>query len=279
MAFKLRTGTLQLLVAAALTGTMSGPAHADVTLDYDSTFYLPRQETKHITFWLIPGKVALKSVCAQPMRAIYWADRDVMAIINDSEKKYFEMSGEDLEALGSQIAGISEKMQQVMAAMPAEQKAMLEQQMKKMGGGPGKPAGKSDIKVQAMPETETLKGFECRRHEITNHGVRSAEVWATTVGDKTVTPDEMTGITGLVDLMQRFFDAIGSMGASMGMEMPTATGLSKDLGGVPVVARDFDGAKVKSEMSLQALKRGPIPKETFEIGTGYTKQNFGTMEK
>jgi hypothetical protein len=258
-------------------GPISGTALADVTLDYDSTFYIAGKETKHATFWLARGKVALKSICAQPMRAIYWADKDLMAIINDEEKSYIEITGKDLEALGAQIAGVADQMTQVMSAMPPEQRAMIEQHLKKTQSAA--PAGKPEIKVLPTPDTKTLQGYECRRYEIANHGVKKAEVWATAAGEKTVTPEEMTGITGMVDLLQRFFDALGSMSGSMGIEMPASTGLSKDVGGVPVVAKDLDGDKVKSEMSLQALKRGPIPKETFEVPKGYRKQDFGPMGK
>ena len=264
-----------LFATTILAILLPAPSAADATLEYTIETKLPARESSTATMWLADGKVTLKSGGARPARVIYWAKGDRLAMISDAKKSYIEMTGDELREMAGSLDAMSGQMATVMGSLTPEQKAMMDAQMKKMGvKGDGASARSTEIEVLMLSETKMLQGFKCQKHDVIRGGAKRAEAWLTQAADTTATSAEMMSMTGMINLITLLLDSMSSMTKSIGLDLSLPTGLVRGMEGVPVYVKDLDGDAIRSEMTLQSLKRGKIDKSVFEIGDGYKKQDL-----
>ena len=142
----------------------------------------------------------------------------------------------------------------------------------------GESGSSPEIEVLMLSETRRIQGFQCQKHDVIRDGAKCAEAWSTPAADSTATAAEMKSLAGMTNLITTLLESVTSMTKAMGINLSLPTGLAHGLGGIPVYIKDLDGDAVKSEMTLQSLKRGTIDKKVFEIGDKYKKQDI-SMER
>lgn len=209
---------------------------------------------------------------------IFDGTREVMLMIDDTNKTYTEMTKADVEALGGQVSAAMSQMQEAMKNMPPEQRAQMEAMMARGRGAAGGRAGGMGAAAAARPTykktgTDTVGKWTCDKYEGYNaEGQKTSEVC-------TVDP-KVLGFTAAD------FAVTKDMAAFFQKLMPNMAAQTFRIGSVE--DQGFSGVPVRSTMTVGAqtvtteiadVKRQSFPDSLFQVPAGYQKTDspFGAM--
>jgi hypothetical protein len=192
---------------------------------------------------------------------------DVFYTIDTKGKTYIAMDRASMKQMADQLAPMMKQMQEQMARMPPEQRA----QMEKLMGGNTPGMGKAKTRtVRKTSRAGQAGGYACSYVEIVEDGVVESEMCIAPAG-------KLSG-------GQEFMDAALKMGTMLKDMLSSMQGLQQmvhenaalfdQLGGIPVLTRDFANGKSVSETAIKSLKSEAIPATMFEIPAGYTKRDL-----
>jgi hypothetical protein len=192
----------------------------------------------------------------------------------DPEKKTYTMVDKaTVDRMGGQLADARKKMEAQMANMPPEQRAMMEQMMKQMGGGaPGGKLPKRDVK--STGRSESVAGFKCTIWEVTVDGQKDQELCATPASAIPGGTEVLAVMREIGEMMQGLSEGLGPMARR------TANEEWKDvakIGGVPILTRDFEAGKPSSETRLAVIRKESVPASMFEVPAGYKERKMPKM--
>jgi hypothetical protein len=202
---------------------------------------------------------------------VFDGTRQVMLMIDDTNKTYSEMTKADLDALSAQVSGAMSQMQDAMKNLPPEQRAQVEAMMKGRGAGGramgGGAAGGAASKVQYKKVgTDTVGKWTCDKYEGYADGQKTTEICTVdpkvlgfSAADFAVTKD-----------LAAFFEKLPGMGSRQMFRIGTAE--EQGFSGVPVRSTTTVGGQtVTSEIT--DVKRQPFPDSMFQVPAGYAKQD------
>jgi hypothetical protein len=190
-------------------------------------------------------------------------DKQIMIMLNPTEKTYSEVSFADLEKITKKAsAKMDQKMaelQEKLKSMPEDQRKMVEQMM-----GNKLPGAKNEPKLEVVKsgDTKKISGYSCRRYIVNRDGKEILSVWATkdVKGFETIRKD--------LDEFQRRMAAMNPMIAKGTME-----GL-KQIDGFPI---ETDFGDTMKEVVFKVETRS-IPEKEFEIPEGFKKVKSPMMQ-
>lgn len=262
----------RLVVAALAVTLVSGTAWADVTM------MMSRKDLTKSDAPLVNGRTSLTAEKAlsswdpekeggEGTHVIYRGDKQVIWVLTDKDKKYTEISKADVDQMGAQIDDSMAKMKKEMEGMPADQRAMMEKMMAKMGGG-----GKAPVRVvKKTDDSKTINGFPCTRYLVSLDGKASSEIWATPYEKFNVKAADMK----VLEDMMKMFESLTSRFQGMGSRskgMVNGDGVD----GVPIQTTMFDrSGKPVDVTTVESVTRDAVPAADFELPAGCKKQEFG----
>jgi hypothetical protein len=211
----------------------------------------------------------------QKVAVIFDGDRQVMTMINDATKSYFEMSKADLDAASAQITGAMAQMQEAMKNMPPEQKARMEAMMKGRMGGAGAPAAPAAARPQFKKTgTATVGKWTCDVYEGYTNGQKTHEVCTVdpkalgfTTADFQVTRDMAAFFKQFAGQLQQF--------QSQSQTFTMGTMEDQGFSGIPIRSvSTTSGGQVTFEIT--DAHREAFTAATFQPPAGYQKtEMFG----
>jgi hypothetical protein len=186
-------------------------------------------------------------------------------LVDDAAKTYNEMTKEDADRLGGQMAGAMSQMQQTMANLPPEQRAQVEAMMKARGGGPGAGApAKTEYKKTG---TDKVGKWTCDKYEGFKAGQKTSEVC-------TVDPKAFGLTAADLEITKQLGEFFSKMAPQNGDAMFRAgSGDANGFSGVPV--RIVTLAPQQSVTEVTDVSRQSFQDSIFAVPAGYTKQAFG----
>lgn len=188
--------------------------------------------------------------------------------LDPQQKTYMMVDQATMQRIVEQLGPALKKMQDLMAAMPPEQRAQLEKTLGAAGTG-GKPVVE---KVRKTGRTDKVAGYACSYSEVLRDDVLSSEACV-------VAPDKLKGSQELIDASARVAAFLKPITAGLDVPMLRQVAARQienyaQLGGIPVRARRFDAGKPAFETTLQSLATEPLPATLFEIPAGYTRKDM-----
>ena len=99
---------------------------------------------------------------------------DEMLVLENAKKKYYRMDQATVQQLTGQLDAAMKQMEDQLAAMPAEQREMVEKMMK--GKLPGGAIPEMTIEEEG---SETVGGYSCRKYGVYADGEKTSEVFTT----------------------------------------------------------------------------------------------------
>jgi uncharacterized protein DUF4412 len=206
---------------------------------------------------------------------IFDGTREVMLMIDDTNKSYSEMTKADMDAIGGQMAGAMAQMQEAMKNLTPEQRAQMQAAMGGRGAGRGMPGmGAAPARpTYKKTGTDTVGKWTCDKYEGYNaEGQKTSEVC-------TVDP-KVLGFTAadfaVTNDMAAFFQKLMPNMAMQSFRIGSAE--DQGFSGVPVRSVMTVGTQtVTSEIT--DVRRQAFPDSTFQVPAGYQKQDspFGAM--
>jgi hypothetical protein len=203
-------------------------------------------------------RVRIQSSNAQGSLLIYRGDKGLLWIVNEKEKTYSEMTRQDIENMAKKMNDAMKKMQEQMASLPPDQRAMME---KMMGSMPGM-GGPKQIRFKKIGAGK-VGAWACDKYEVVGDGKKMLE--ACQAAPKTLGIDEaeVNAMRDLAKPFEQFARNMEGLAPLLMQDAPT---------GFPVRTVSFQDGKAVSESVVKEAKNSALAASLFEIPKGLTKQ-------
>jgi hypothetical protein len=195
--------------------------------------------------------------------------------IDHEEKEYYLIDEDAMERIGAQLSSAMQQMQEALADMPPEQRAMAEQMMKQHVPAPME--APEPMTVRKTGAGDTINGFDCQYYEVQQQGAKIRELcvtdWDKIDGGREAA-DSMLAMAGFFDRMAEQFSSGSGMDV-MGQQRELFQHM-RELGGYPVLTREFDDSGgLVSESRLKSAGTSDIDPAFFNPPRGYQKKDLG----
>lgn len=251
---------LAVTIAVYMIG--AGTAHAGVVIHSTSKDLKSGREADHQTYYVQNGLVRMERIDdhGQPRQITLFRDNALLEL-QPAQRTYTKMDKSAMQQAGQQ-------MEQELAKMPPEQRAMVE---KMMGGASGKSPGAAPQQESTWTDTgktETVGQYTCHVWESRFNGKLETQFCVVPTGT-------LPGGDELVSAMRE----AGKIAKELASAMPEAASASSRqlaafyrLQGYPVLVRHFSGETPTREDVVQSIERQSLPANQFEIPQGYTER-------
>ncbi len=184
---------------------------------------------------------------------------DKFLVLDHKDKTYIVMDEAMLNEVSSQISQAMKQMEQQLASLPPEQRAMAEQMMKsQMGGMMGQQEAPPPPTVEPMGKGQ-WQSYDCNRYAVIVRGEKSQEVCAAPLSDiegSAAMLEAFRGMTGFINKMSESMPMRGDGGFNPGE-------LIDQINGFPVHMVDFAGGQQTGETSLESVTEQDVDASLF----------------
>ena len=206
---------------------------------------------------------------------IFREESNEFIVIDHEEKGYYLIDEATLERIGTQLSSAMQQMQQALAEMPPEQRAMAEQMMKQHLPAPA--AKEEPMKVQKTGDSDTINGFDCDYYEVQQQGAKIRELCVTGWDDIEGGHEASASMLAMAGFFERMAEQFsGDSGMDLMGEQRELFQHMRELDGYPVLTREFDGeGRVESESRLKSAKAANLDASLFDPPQGYARKDLG----
>jgi hypothetical protein len=257
---------MRQLLRALVIAVTAAPAQAQLTTTYTGTQLVgDKQVPATAKFSVEQGRVAMVMTGGRGGRMVYDAKNQVLHIIMDESKSYFDIT----KAGGAGDAGgMAAEMQKQLEKMPKEQRAAAEQMMKGMMGSVAPPP---PLTYVWSHETKTVAGYECTRVDGMRGDTKVTEYCGTTSSDFKMSDGERQTMLDMQGYLRNFGISVQAGDETRAFQWDTS------VDGFPIVTRCYRDGKMTLDLVLESVNRKPIPDELFDLPRGYRKIDMAAM--
>ncbi len=210
---------------------------------------------------------------------IYRGGSDEMIIVDHSDKSYLVLDRKTVEEMAGMMNDAMRQMEAALANVPAEQRAMVEDMMKKQMGDLGGAEARPEPVVSDAGSSDRVDGVSCRWKKVTRDGELDLKVC---VGDwdAIANGEELiAAFRGMETFFTSMMDALRSAGGPMaamtsGLEQSFMSEMM--LGdGFPLMTEDYDYGKVVRTSRFLGSETVSVSDGDFEPPSGYRRNELG----
>ncbi len=198
-----------------------------------------------------------------PNLIIFRGDKNLLWVVDEQDKSYFQMDRATVERMSNQISGALKQYEAQLAQLPPEQRAQLEKMLK---GRLPQPAPKEKVEIRKTGDTATLEGYPCLRYDIYRGDTKDSEIWATDLGNV----QGAHNFSALLRSIGEFWEPI--MNSFPGGRNPGELDFAAlgGLQGFPIVVKNYDAAgRVTNEVHMTSISVQEMPDTIFEVDPSY----------
>ena len=189
-----------------------------------------------------------------------------MTVLDHKERSYLVMD----DAMIEQLQAAMQKMQAQLAAMPPEQRAMVEQMMQgKMPGGGETPP---PPRIESLGSGE-WGDYACDRYAVYAGGQKIEEICAAALGKVTGGDEVMAAFRGMAAYLRKIIESMPAPMASMMGNNPI--GYMEQIKGFPVQNISFQSGQVSDETTLESVREENVDTGMFSPPDDYRRQDPG----
>ena len=261
------------LIALFLLGT-AGYSEAELNTYYRGVDRTTSKEMPATAqFSIEPGRIALVMKGSRDCRMIFLEKEEVLRIIDDGEKTYFDMEKSWLQSAGDE-AGVTAGLEAQLAQLPPEQreaaKAIVQQSLE--SAGPPSPA-----EYLWTKEKTKVLGYDCTKVEIMQNGEKHSEYWGTPSKDFKLSEAEHKTVLLMQEYLRNFTIKIVPAGAGSGGARAFEWDTSVD--GFPLISRCFENGEMTLDLKAESFDRKALSKDLFEIPSDYKEFSIPVPEE
>lgn len=281
-----------LVVATLLIVLTGSPLLAGVVFEVETTYHSgsPRGpesaqmsvEGKNLKMEILPGRDSSRKGKDE---AIFRGDRRQMVVVDHHDKAYMVMDTATMSKMGGQVQGqmqqASKELEKHLAQLGPKQREIAEKMIK---GGLGSVTGaappavaRSRSEYRRTSERATKQGYPCVKYEVLKDGEKTQELWVTDWGKVQGGQQAADAFEEMADFFKEMMDSISdTMGGGAGLfgeNNPIES--FTEIGGFPVVTRDFEGGELESETVLESVTERDLDPDAFEPPKGYRLRTMG----
>ena len=205
---------------------------------------------------------------------IFRGDRREMVVIDHEKRSYQVMNEETMRQIAGQVNAAMSQMQEALKDVPEDKRAMLEQMMKQRMPTQTPPK-RAQSELERTGERATHNGYPCVKYVVRKDGRKLRELWVTDWDNIEGGKDVVGAFEDMAGFFRELLDSIPNMGPGGPEFGDNAFEHMKDLGGFPVLTREFDeDGSLEGESTLRSAKRQTIDPDAFDPPTGYKRQQM-----
>ena len=198
---------------------------------------------------------------------IFRGDKDLFWAIDHQKKEYTEITKEMMEQMGQSMGAAFKQMEEQMANMPPEQRAMMEQMMK----------GQMQMMSQTASEPATLKktgekkkvsGYSCTKYEQYRGKEKVREMWMTDWKNIKNGKEALEAFEAMNKFFKGLIEAYKDSPFAQMLDNPYS--LANELNGFPVLTTEIEGGVATHETLFKNIQNVSIPGDKFNPPQGYT---------
>ena len=195
---------------------------------------------------------------------------DEMIAINHDAREYVRLDEATMESLGQQFNQAMQMMQQQLASLPPEQRAMAEKMMQSQMQGmgiPGAAAGPPRIEAGGAG---SHGGYSCTNYTVYEGDAKTQEICAAGLTQIEGLSEMRAAFERMAVFLQKMSDAFGPGPLADIGRTPMA--MMEQIDGFPVFTRRFDGKEVAEEVVLTSVSTESLDAALFAPPAGYSER-------
>ncbi len=275
--------TFHRCISICLLGFVAAvPSFADSILEFQSTEFgqgQPIVGTVQISTSGDNTRLEINSVSsAEAGGMIFHGARDEMIILDHAQGSYMIIDQARMNAMASQVSQAMTQMQEALAAMPPEQRALAEQMMQRQfpAAAPKQSPKQSPDIINALGSHGEVAGIECRNYEVMRDGRKVRELcmsdWDDIAGGQE-TAEALKDVAGFFESMRQAFSGAGAMDAFDRQQ--ELFGHMNELDGYPILYRDFSASgALERQVILTSARQEDVSPGFFKPPQGYKLQEL-----
>ncbi len=260
---------LSILVSALVLASAQAGAGVVVTSAYKN---LATNQNDVSTIYMETDRL---KVVSPESTTIYRADQNRLWAIDMRRRSYTEITPQMMQQMSGQLSGAMAQMQQQLAVLPPEQRAMVEQMMAGRGvtGAPPAGGGGAPPTYTRAGGTKTIAGWSCDVVRKTANGQQQEELCIARLATAGLTAADLRVLASL----QTFMAPIPSspmvpQGAyTSWRDMNRAIGFE----GVPLDTIRYANGRPSTQETVTRIDRQTIAPAEFNLPAGLTQQTMG----
>lgn len=208
-------------------------------------------------------------VSADQPQVIFNSQTGELIIIDDAERSFTRIDKATREAMAQKLASVKVQMEAQFAAMPPEQRQMMESMMKDspLSAMFGKQV-KKDIQYKKTAQSETAAGYACAVHEKYVDGKKQSDFCIAAA-------DKIQGGTEVFAMMQSLMAVFNEAASLLPMQDDDNPWLDmQSLKGIPLKVTSYDQGAVKEKMSLKGITSTKHDAKLFSVPAGYRENKI-----
>jgi len=232
------------------------------------------QETERTNIFAQSGKIRMDGGSGEGSRVSMIFLGNEFLVLDHKDKTYIVMDEAMLDEVSSRIDAAMKEMEEQMASMPPEQRAMMQQMMKgQMQGMMGQKGTVSPPpRVEATGTGQWLSGT-CKQYAVYEGDEKTQDVCAAALSE----------IEGS-DVVMRAFRSMAAYVKKMTESMPMGSGdsvnpgeLMDQIDGFPVHTIEYENGEVAGEVTLESVGEQDLDETLFVAPADYRRQDvFGS---
>jgi hypothetical protein len=226
----------------------------------------------------VKGKMARMSTPGQADYMLFDASRDLIIHVNSERQEYMEIDRDTLNEFSSAMSEMQQQMAPQLAQMreqlkslPAEQRAMIEQQMGSMAGiaaAESKPAEPVRLVKRGR---DKVAGFKCQVYDAMQGNEKLSEVCLATAADAGVSKSDFATLSAMMGFMREMASSAQKLSAMGGAPQMMLGGAE----GVPVSVKEFRGGR---EYVVADVSDKKLDEARFNEYKTYRQQQMPAMQ-
>lgn len=214
---------------------------------------------------------------AQQQSIVFEADAGVLKHVDHGRQQYMVLDEASINQISGTVNAAMEQMQQALASMPAEQRAMMEGMMGKAMGS-SEPAREIKTTVEKTGERETINGYPCIKYLVKAGGVLQSELWVTPFTRLKADRKELGALFKLTDFQEKLVQAFSKQ-PGLAQELRAGMIAYEDIDGLPILIRMFQDGELSSETRVKHVQSADVDPGLFQVPSGYKRQDIPQMPK
>ncbi len=208
---------------------------------------------------------------------IFRGDRREMVVVDHENRTYHQIDQAAIDQIAGQLGDANRMMQDALKNVPEDKRAMIEQMMKQKMPPAATQPPRPQSELKKTSERAEKNGYPCVKYEVLRDGRKIRELWVTDWSNVEGGSDVVGAFEDMADFFRELMDSMPSFGGQGGPELgDPAFEHMKEIGGFPVVTREFDDydGSLEGETALRSAKRQTIDPDAFEPPSGYKRQEM-----
>lgn len=260
------------VIAIVVLGLVSPFVQAGVVMDM-VTKNASGQETERTNIYAQSDKIRMDGGGGDGSRVSMIFLGNEFLVLDHKDKSYFVIDEAMLDEVTSQINAAMKQMEEQMAGMPPEQRAMMEQMMKgRMQGMMGqKVAAPPPPRVEAAGTGKWHSGT-CRQFSVYEGDEKIQDICAAALNEIEGSDEVMRAFRSMAAYMKKMMESM-PMGSGDGVNPGE---LMDQIDGFPVRTIDYEYGEVARELTLESVIEQDIDEMLFAAPDDYRRQDaFG----